>query len=131
MALFYLFLFSSFHEFLPARLPLPPLKHVAQWLVIQTETTSLPYEERFLKPKRAVTVSHEYFDLDRVEARSTFFSEMQSYWNMPLNEMTIISALAVTKGKIFCSMHVQENPNKNSLTLQILSSNFTIEWIGL
>lgn len=80
---------------------LPPLKQVAQWLVIQTETASVPYEERFLKAKKAVTVPHEYFALDRVETRSRYFSEMQSYWSMPLNEMTIISGLAVTKGNLF------------------------------
>lgn len=80
-------------------MPLPPLKQVAQWLVIQTETTSLGVEERFLKTKRAAPLHHETFTIDRVEARSSFFSEMQSYWSMPMNEMTIVSALAVTKGK--------------------------------
>lgn len=86
---------------LATELPLPPLKQVAQWLVIQSEKTSLGVEERFLKTKSAGPVHHETFTIDRVEARSSFFSEMQSYWNMPMNEMTIVSALAVTKGPNF------------------------------
>ncbi|KAE8748569.1 hypothetical protein FOCC_FOCC004745 [Frankliniella occidentalis] len=86
---------------LATELPLPPLKQVAQWLVIQTQISSLGVEERFLKTKRPVSVPHEIFNVDKVEARSTFFSEMQSYWNMPVNESTIISGLAVTKGSNF------------------------------
>lgn len=55
---------------------------------------------RLLKAKKAISVPNEIFNIDRVEARSKFFSEMQSYWNIPLNETTIISDLAVTKGKL-------------------------------
>lgn len=86
---------------LATELSLPPLKLVAQWLVVQTQTTSLGVEERLIKVKKAVTVPHENFTLDRVEARSSFFSEMQSYCRMPMNDNTIVTGLAVTKGPNF------------------------------
>lgn len=92
-------------KFLLGRLPLPSLKHIAQWHVIQSQTSTLEVVGRLLKAKKPIAVPNEIFNIDRVEARSKFFSEMQSYWNIPLNETTIISDLAVTKGKllfVFC-----------------------------
>ena len=36
--------------------------------------------------------------LDKVEARSSCFTELQSYWTIPMGDTGVVSALAVTKG---------------------------------
>jgi predicted TIM-barrel fold metal-dependent hydrolase len=37
--------------------------------------------------------------LDRVEARAAVFTEMQSYWSIPIKETAVVAGLAVSKGK--------------------------------
>nr|CAD7437743.1 unnamed protein product [Timema bartmani] len=45
-----------------------------------------------------INLAKEYqHNLDRVEARATSFSEMQSYWSVPFHENSIIAGLTVSK----------------------------------
>ena len=37
--------------------------------------------------------------MEKTEARSMMFSEMESYWTLPLRENAIVTDVAVTKGK--------------------------------
>lgn len=44
----------------------------------------------------------KFLPLDRIEARSALFTELQSYWTIPLNNVnnniSVVAGLAITKG---------------------------------
>lgn len=40
----------------------------------------------------------KFLPLDRIEARSALFTELQSYWTVPLNNISVVVGLAITKG---------------------------------
>lgn len=40
----------------------------------------------------------KFLPLDRIEARSALFTELQSYWTVPLNNISVVAGLAITKG---------------------------------
>nr|CAD7453760.1 unnamed protein product [Timema tahoe] len=79
---------------------LPPMKHAGSWTTLHSQgPTLVPVEQRYLRPKPAVTLRRYQHNLDRVEARATSFSEMQSYWSVPFHENSIIAGLTVSKIK--------------------------------
>jgi hypothetical protein len=70
----------------------------------------LAVEERFLKMKDPQILRQYRHPLDRVEARAAVFSEMQSYWSIPMKETAIVAGLTVSKGKY----HIFLNWNNNN-----------------
>ncbi|GLG92294.1 Uncharacterized protein GBIM_00022, partial [Gryllus bimaculatus] len=78
--------------------PLPPLQQAGEWKVTHpSPPTILPVEERFLRTKTPITLRKYQHPLDLTEARGSVFSEMQSYWVVPVGETGIVAGLAVSK----------------------------------
>nr|CAD7429314.1 unnamed protein product [Timema monikensis] len=78
--------------------PLPPMEHVGSWTTLHSQgPTQVRVEQRYSRPKPAVALRRYQHNLDRVEARATSFSEMQSYWSVPFHENSIIAGLTVSK----------------------------------
>lgn len=81
------------------RVPLPPAQLAGEWTVVHAlRPTQLAVEERFLKMKEAQVLRQNHHPLDKVEARAAVFSEMQSYWSIPVKETSVVAGLAVNKG---------------------------------
>ena len=59
---------------------------------------TIPVQERFFKMKLFATSEQRSHTLDKIEARSVWFTEMQSYWTVPIGDTGVVSALTVTKG---------------------------------
>lgn len=59
---------------------------------------TIPVQERFIKNKLVSKPEERLHVLDKVEARSAWFTELQSYWTIPMGDTGVVSALAVTKG---------------------------------
>ncbi|XP_064614845.1 von Willebrand factor A domain-containing protein 8-like [Liolophura sinensis] len=85
--------------------PLPKFEFAGIWNVStsegrkKTSVMSCPVESRTLGIKGPVQLTVEQFSLDRTEARSSLFTEQQSYWTIPMHDTNIISDLAVRKGE--------------------------------
>jgi hypothetical protein len=69
----------------------------------------LAVEERFLKMKDPQILRQYHHPLDRVEARAAVFSEMQSYWSIPIKETAIVAGLTVSKGKYHDILNCSNN----------------------
>ena len=61
--------------------------------------SQLAVEERFLKMNAPQILRQYHHHLDKVEARAAVFTEMQSYWSIPIKETGIVAGLVVSKGK--------------------------------
>jgi hypothetical protein len=72
-------------------------------------TSQLAVEERFLKMKDPQILRQYHHPLDRVEARAAVFSEMQSYWSIPVKETAIVAGLTVSKGKYHMFLNHDNN----------------------
>lgn len=82
------------------RLPLPVVQLAGEWTVMHSlQPVQLAVEERFLKMKAPQILRQYHHPLDRIDARSAVFSEMQSYWSIPIKETSIVAGLTVSKGK--------------------------------
>eukprot|EP00058_Branchiostoma_floridae_P007969 XP_002593457.1 hypothetical protein BRAFLDRAFT_277037 [Branchiostoma floridae] len=92
---------------------LPAPKLVSQWN-IQTGGSSkrkllCPVEEeRHLKIRGPVTMPLYKFPMERMEDRSTEFSELVAHWYIPTHETNIIGDVAVTKGRTCKTCHNAE-----------------------
>ncbi|XP_023290706.1 von Willebrand factor A domain-containing protein 8 [Orussus abietinus] len=74
-----------------------PAVRSGTWKIANSPIT-VPVQERFIKlksPKHSKSRTHV---LDRVEARSSMFTELQNYWTIPIKEMSAVVDLLVTKG---------------------------------
>ncbi|RLU26772.1 hypothetical protein DMN91_000569 [Ooceraea biroi] len=83
---------------LAKELPLPEMKICGSWNVLNTFQSILPVLERNVKIKPPTFPAQNDRTLDRVEARSAWFTELQSYWTLPISENSSVTALAVAKG---------------------------------
>ncbi|XP_024941330.1 von Willebrand factor A domain-containing protein 8 isoform X2 [Cephus cinctus] len=83
---------------LAKEISLPDLRFSGTWNVL-SKCRTVPVQERYIKLKAPVYPSRATHILDKIEARSAWFTEMQSYWTLPMSETGTIAALAVTKGK--------------------------------
>jgi hypothetical protein len=61
--------------------------------------TQLAVEERFLRMDAPQILRQYHHHLDRVEARAAVFTEMQSYWSIPIKESGVVGGLVVSKRK--------------------------------
>lgn len=86
--------FPLFH----CRISLPEMKICGSWNVLST-FQSIPVQERYVKLKPSVFPAQHDRTLDRVEARSAWFTELQSYWTLPISENSTVTALAVANGR--------------------------------
>ena len=76
---------------------LPGKKISITWNVSNKQQV-LPVQERYVKLKSPISLKQNVLPLDRVEARSALFTELQSYWTIPINETGVVAALSVLKG---------------------------------
>jgi hypothetical protein len=82
------------------RLPLPLVQLAGGWTMMHSpHPTQLAVEESFLKVTENHILTQKDHPLDKVEARADVFSEMQSYWSIPIKETAALVGLAVSKGK--------------------------------
>ncbi|KAK2575217.1 hypothetical protein KPH14_002679 [Odynerus spinipes] len=82
---------------LAKEISLPDIKICGSWNVLNAFKT-LPVQERYIKLKALSYPVRSSHVLDRVEARSAWFTELQSYWTIPLSESALVLSLTVTKG---------------------------------
>jgi hypothetical protein len=61
--------------------------------------SQLSVEERFLKMNAPQILRQYHHHLDRVEARAAVFTELQSYWSIPIKETGVVAGLVVSKGR--------------------------------
>ncbi|XP_071450278.1 von Willebrand factor A domain-containing protein 8 [Hetaerina americana] len=105
--------------FLGKELPLPQVQLAGKWMAHLGPSSplnkhELVLQENFFKLKDLNSVTPQVHLLDKTEARSAFFSELQSYWTLPMKESNIISALAVDKDK---------SNNQQKDTIHVLLAN--------
>ncbi|XP_077256082.1 von Willebrand factor A domain-containing protein c12.2 isoform X4 [Temnothorax americanus] len=82
---------------LAKEIPLPEMKICGSWNVLST-FQNMPVQERYVKLKSPIFPAQNDRTLDRVEARSAWFTELQSYWTLPISENSTVTALAVANG---------------------------------
>lgn len=58
----------------------------------------LRVQEKYIKLKPPISLTQKMLRLDRVEARSALFTELQSYWTVPISDVGVVAALSVVKG---------------------------------
>lgn len=73
------------------------MKICGSWNISNT-FQNIPAQERYVKLKLPTFPSQNNRTLDRVEARSAWFTELQSYWTIPISENSTVTALAVANG---------------------------------
>ncbi|XP_044576312.1 von Willebrand factor A domain-containing protein 8 [Cotesia glomerata] len=76
--------------------PLPDVKFGGSWNISQ-EKILIHVQEQFVKLSSPFYPERKIDYLDRVETRSAWFTEMQSYWTIPHGENEYVIGLAVTK----------------------------------
>ncbi|GFG34443.1 hypothetical protein Cfor_05032 [Coptotermes formosanus] len=83
---------------LAKELSLPPMQLAGTWTVMGLlHPTQLAVEERFLRMDAPQILRQYHHHLDRVEARAAVFTEMQSYWSIPIKESGVVGGLVVSK----------------------------------
>ncbi|OXU18814.1 hypothetical protein TSAR_009759 [Trichomalopsis sarcophagae] len=88
---------SSKNVALAKELPLPDLKLYSTWN-IQGTCQTIPIQERFFKNKPVANPPQKTVTLDKIEARSAWFTELDSYWSIPMNDTSTVAALSVSPG---------------------------------
>lgn len=83
--------------FLHYRISLPEMKICGSWNVSNTSQT-VPVQQRNIKLKSPTFPTQNDRTLDCVEARSSWFTELQSYWTLPVSENATVTALTVANG---------------------------------
>lgn len=89
-------MFNIFFPF-PFRISLPENQVSTIWN-FSNEQEVLRVQEKYIKLKPPKNLIQKFLPLDRVEARSALFTELQSYWTVPLNNISVVAGLAITKG---------------------------------
>ncbi|XP_014486715.1 PREDICTED: von Willebrand factor A domain-containing protein 8 [Dinoponera quadriceps] len=82
---------------LAKEISLPEMKICGSWNVLDA-LESVPVQERYVKLKSPEFPEQNDRTLDRVEARSAWFTEQQSYWTVPIGENSAVTALTVAGG---------------------------------
>ena len=73
---------------------------LGKWEKSTSASSDLMVSERQLNIRPAVEVKRNHILLDHVKVRSLAFTEMQSYCLIPLDEMGVVTSLAVSKGEV-------------------------------
>ncbi|XP_012146606.2 von Willebrand factor A domain-containing protein c12.2 isoform X1 [Megachile rotundata] len=82
---------------LAKEIPLPSNKVCSAWNVSNQQQV-LSVQEKYIRLKSPITLRQKTLPLDRVEARSALFTELQSYWTVPLSNAGVVAALTTVKG---------------------------------
>ena len=82
---------------LAKEISLPSNKICATWNV-SNQQQLLHVQEKYIKLKSSIKLRQNALPLDLVEARSALFTELQSYWTVPLGNSGVVAALTVVKG---------------------------------
>ncbi|XP_012062470.1 PREDICTED: von Willebrand factor A domain-containing protein 8 [Atta cephalotes] len=82
---------------LAKEIPLPEMKICGSWRVLNT-FQNISVQERYVKLKPPTFPAQHDRTLDRIETRSAWFTELQSYWTIPINENSVVTALTVANG---------------------------------
>ncbi|XP_050455261.1 von Willebrand factor A domain-containing protein 8 [Cataglyphis hispanica] len=82
---------------LAKEISLPEIKICGSWN-ISNAFQNISAQERYVKLKSPTFPAQNDRTLDRVEARSAWFTELQSYWTIPISENSTVTALAVANG---------------------------------
>lgn len=95
---------SSTNVNLAKKIPLPEPILAAGWQVIaqrhrgKTALMRLPVDTSYLKYKSPAWLNVSHHEVDAVQARSSVFTEQQSYWPLPLYETALVNDVAVSLG---------------------------------
>ncbi|XP_076618440.1 von Willebrand factor A domain-containing protein c12.2 isoform X2 [Colletes latitarsis] len=81
---------------LAKEISLPANRISATWN-ISNERKVLPVQERYIKLTSPISLVQNVLSLDRIEARSALFTELQNYWTIPIGETSVIAALSVAE----------------------------------
>ncbi|CAL7944841.1 unnamed protein product [Xylocopa violacea] len=81
---------------LAKEISLPENKISATWNFSNKQ--ELRVQEKYIKLKSPMNLAQKTLPLDRVEARSTLFTELQSYWTVPIDKVAVVAGLSVIKG---------------------------------
>jgi hypothetical protein len=80
------------------------------WAVVGLlHPSQLAVEERYLKRSAPQILRQYHHHLDRVEARAAVFTELQSYWSIPIKESGVVAGLAVSKGTYLVVLNLSCN----------------------
>ncbi|KAG7197989.1 hypothetical protein KM043_016215 [Ampulex compressa] len=82
---------------LAKEISLPEIKVCGSWN-ISDKSQTLPVQERYFKFKSPSVLTRHNRPLDRIEARSALFTELQHYWTVPISESGTVAALSVARG---------------------------------
>lgn len=82
---------------LAKEISLPESKISATWNFSNKQDV-LGVQEKYIKLKPPISLSQKILPLDRVEARSALFTELQSYWTIPISDTAVVAGLSVIKG---------------------------------
>lgn len=91
------------------------MKYGGHWNVSESKKI-LPVQEKFIKLKSPINLEHSTSILDRIETRSAWFTEMQSYCSIPMSDGGYVAAVAVEKSS--------ENTGRSD-QLHVLTTNPT------
>lgn len=75
---------------------MPESKISATWNFSNKQDV-LRVQEKYIKLKPPISLSQKILSLDRVEARSALFTELQSYWTIPISDTAVVAGLSVIK----------------------------------
>lgn len=90
-------MFNIFYFLFLCRVSLPENKISSTWN-FSNEQKVLSVQTTNITLKSPISLTQEILPLDRVEARSALFSELHSYWTLPIQQHSIIAGLSVNKG---------------------------------
>lgn len=82
---------------LAKEMSLPESKISAIWN-FSSKQNVLRVQEKYIKLKSPISLEQKILPLDRVEARSTLFTELQSYWTVPISDTAAVAGLSVNGG---------------------------------
>lgn len=93
-------LFKSDNKFNFFRFPLPQLVKYGSWDVGGLkEAQKLAMDVMNVKFGQTKSLPFTVTDVDQVQARSAYFTELQSYWLLPLPSHSIVHEMVVTLGE--------------------------------
>ncbi|XP_076766995.1 von Willebrand factor A domain-containing protein c12.2 [Xylocopa sonorina] len=81
---------------LAKEISLPRNKISATWNFSNNQ--ELRVQEKYIKLQSPMNLAQKALPLDRVEARSVLFTELQSYWTVPISKVAVVAGLSVIKG---------------------------------
>lgn len=85
------------YVFMPYRISLPEFELQNTWS-FQNSFKTILTREKCLISKPLMLLERQTMSLHKINTRSSLFSELQSYWQLPIHEMTTVVALSVSPG---------------------------------